>query len=460
MSDKQTQQYPNHLQGMRTYARDMEEVKNNPVKEVGSVEKSITPTSQKQTITQPTNVPKHAEQQKPISPVDNKIYTNVLTPKRLEDTAAHEEHPPILETKTTVEEIKPTNTLKETQTIPTNTREQVLARLHAKVSEHKKPTERLVEKGVLPKQTREVPELIELPNIQPQHKESVVSPIHTYKSDFRDYVHDTNASETQMLAKEQDSISNEKQKSPKNKNNIWFAVGGIIFLVLSISGLWYAYSYNSKLSAPVATKTTAPTLIFVDSQQELFGTGTELINSLARSASKPLANGSMRLTYISVATSTMFGATTTSPASGGYLIAALGLPMPEILMRNISLNSTVGIIHAGTQTRPFFVMRVASYDAAFAGMLRWEKTIGNDMNILYPKYRDMSSTTSATSTQFTIAPSFVDKIITNHDVRVLSDSEGRSILMYGFLNKKTLIIARNAPAFTEITNRLSNLNTQ
>ncbi len=359
-------------------------------------------------------------------------------------------------------------------------REQLLARLHAKVAEHGEANERLVEDSVLPQSAPTTPELVPINNPVAVPSAETLSPLHTYKSDFSEHINDTHASGIEILAAQQDAAHSEPA-TPAPVHNpyaIWFAIGGVIFLITSMVGLLYAYRYNTHLSAPVVTRQTAPTLVFVDSQKELSGTGITLQKALAQEATQSLAQGSMRLTYISVATTTILGATTTVPGAGGYLIAALGIPIPDILMRNISLGSTVGVIHAGTQEAPFFVMHVASYDATFAGMLRWEKTMKRDLAVLYPPYPSIAQTNTATSTAFasstlgvasstviatpvfTKAPVFVDKIIKNHDVRVLDDSAGRSLLLYGFWNKHTVIIARNAAAFIEIINRLNNSNTQ
>lgn len=362
-------------------------------------------------------------------------------------------------------------------------REQLLARLHARVAERGEASERLIENSVLPKAASRTPELVPVPKVMPITRPyaNKPSPIHTYTSDFADRLRSTDTSEVEMLAEEQDAPRpNKRPTTQHNSHAVWFVISGIVFLIVSTVGLLYAYRYNTHLSAPVASTPTAPTLIFADSQQKLSGTGGALMQALAHSATQTLAQGSMRLTYISIATTTLSGATTTIPAAGGYLIAALSLPMPDILMRNISLNSTVGVIHAGNQTRPFFVLHVLSYDAAFAGMLRWEKTMRQDLAPLYPPYPAISAPTAATSTADTAtstvsvttstttpttvstpaASVFIDKIIGNRDVRVLYDGAGRSILLYGFWNKQTLIIARDPSAFKEIINRLGNSNTQ
>jgi hypothetical protein len=50
---------------------------------------------------------------------------------------------------------------------------------------------------------------------------------------------------------------------------------------------------------------------------------------------------------------------------------------------------------------------------------------------------------------------FVDAVIDNHDVRVLKDEQGRQLMLYGYRDKETLIIARSEKAFSELLARLS-----
>ena len=50
---------------------------------------------------------------------------------------------------------------------------------------------------------------------------------------------------------------------------------------------------------------------------------------------------------------------------------------------------------------------------------------------------------------------FVDAVVDNHDVRILKDAAGRSLMLYGFKDQQTLIIARDEAAFTLLVDRLN-----
>lgn len=364
-------------------------------------------------------------------------------------------------------------------------REGILARLREKASEARKEDELLVRKSIstAPKEDAVSSQMKRSEPVFTPPPANTVAPIHTYKTDFSDHIKATDASTTSILTADQNyEQPSEALRAQRSYAPLFFTIGALL-LVGGVAGVFYAYYHNIQLSAPVATTQIAPSLITPNKTQEIPNTGTNLMQTLALTATNAqLPNGSIMLTYIKIATTTIRGATTTIPAPGGYLIARLNLSIPPILLRNIAVDSTVGIIHAGAQTRPFFLLHVASYDATFAGMLRWEHNMPQDFTQIYPPYKTVrtepspsthnasttaSSTLSGNAGQISfnipsqkITPSFTDEIIANHDVRILRNAIGQSIMLYGFKNKSTLIIARNPAAFIEILNRANNVHTQ
>lgn len=70
-----------------------------------------------------------------------------------------------------------------------------------------------------------------------------------------------------------------------------------------------------------------------------------------------------------------------------------------------------------------------------------------------------ATTTAITASSTVPTAAFSDETIDNHDVRVYRDTAGKSVLLYGYWNQKTLIIARNSSAFIEILKRLATSHT-
>jgi hypothetical protein len=242
---------------------------------------------------------------------------------------------------------------------------------------------------------------------------------------------------------------------------------GMLFVALGGAGVFFAYRFASDMPV-VPVIPSVPSLIVADERVELSGTGVELMHALA-DAGAVLPEGQVLVAYTTETVETENGPIR-NPRAGGALIAALGLPAPDILLRNVAPESTAGSVRAGGEARPFFIFKVTSYERTFAGMLEWERNVGNDLAILYPSHPlsalpDSASTTLATTTPAQAefaerAAGFRDEVVANHDARVLYDSRGNSVLLYGYADKETLVIARNRAAFAELLRRLATSGTR
>lgn len=370
--------------------------------------------------------------------------------------------------------------------VPQEDRNAILARLRARTAAVTPPpatalpsaADRLIEASALTPTAPEtfVPPAPTQPPPLPEKIPDGTAGLHTYKNDFAERIEEKGASALSVLAAESDAHAREVAPEPVKKTSVALVLVGIVIALLGAAAVYATYGYL-KTNSPVIITPSAPSLIFVDERQELSGSGHDLLVAFAESASRPLAVGGVRLVYTSVSTTTA-GVTSSVPTPGGALIKNLELPAPDILLRSIQPESTAGVVHAGTsaesEQRPFFILRVDSYERSFAGMLAWEPTIVQDLALLYPSYpaatplatlQSVATTTSVTpapaTTRLSSAPLvFKDEVVGSHDIRVLYDGNGRSLLMYGYWNPTTLIIARDVAAFTELVNRLATTRQQ
>lgn len=303
--------------------------------------------------------------------------------------------------------------------------------------------------------------------------------MHTYSSDFSDRIDTKSASTFSVLAAEQDSqtktasVLSEPKKSPVK---IIAAVAtGVLLLALASGGVFATYqAVMTMRNTPIAAL-TVPSIVFADEYRELSGTGNELMSAFASAANGALVPGNVLVTYILTDTNGEDGSILKSPAGGALFLRALQVPAPDILLRNIGEESTTGVVNAGGNTTPFFALRVDSFERTYAGILTWEPLMHRDLGLLYPLYPVQSApviettvaTTTATSTTSTTtstvqetptqAPAstrFEDAIVANHDVRILRDTNGRSLILYGYADKRTLLIVRDEPAFEALLARL------
>ena len=93
---------------------------------------------------------------------------------------------------------------------------------------------------------------------------------------------------------------------------------------------------------------------------------------------------------------------------------------------------------------PVLVFKSKSYAYVFSEMLKWEKSLADDLKALFPKTDLLSN------------DSFADKYIQNHDARV-AEKNGKIDLVYSFIDRKYLVITNSQEALAETFRRFSSL---
>ncbi len=309
-------------------------------------------------------------------------------------------------------------------------------------------------------QTRAVPQVP--PTIVPPLPVTVEvpknPPLETYENDFSQRVEATHASTATILAAEQDKtrVPPAVLKEPPHIS-LLYSIAGTVLLIASIVGGYVAYRHYTT-PAPVTSVPSVSTPIFVDEREEISGTGSVLLQAIMGSVNRPFPVGTVRLLFVASTTSTI------------NIFSLLPVSAPDVLLRNMNTTgSMAGVINIGGVQSPFFVLSVSSYSNIFYGMLSWEPLMPGHLAEFFPSSSTATpaTTTPATTTPATTTPAmpafvagFYDTTIANHDVRVYRDASGRDILLYGFWNQATLIIARDAAAFTEIASRLGTARPQ
>ena len=315
-----------------------------------------------------------------------------------------------------------------------------------------------------------------MPQVLPKKIDTGPSPLHTYTSDFADRIDTKGASTFSVLAAQSDAGGTLVAQPTPNKSHkgALIVAFSVLLLVVAGAGAYAAYRYVSSRSY-VPLVATVPSLVFADERESVTGEGQALIQAVVASSQKSLGQGLVRVLYLTEASTTANNQQVTIALPGGRLIGALQLSAPDILLRNVGTESTLGVVHAGNESRVFFILRALSYERTFAGMLAWESTIQSQLAEFYPSYSappapapTVVTTTKiikgrrviSTSTVDAVVPEaqpshFVDEVASNHDVRALKDSYGNTLLLYGYRDKQTLIIARDEAAFAELSNRLA-----
>jgi len=124
--------------------------------------------------------------------------------------------------------------------------------------------------------------------------------------------------------------------------------------------------------------------------------------------------------------------------------------MPRIgdaLRRNIS-DMMVGVYLYDT-SEIFIIIQPDDFGIAYSEMLNWESRMGQDMGVLFPKlFTHLMSNPSV----------FTDETYKNKDVRVIKNTAGEVVLLYGFIDRNTLVITANDKIFEAILNKYNQRN--
>lgn len=134
---------------------------------------------------------------------------------------------------------------------------------------------------------------------------------------------------------------------------------------------------------------------------------------------------------------------------GSEFLTQLDPQAPEQVTRTLQQPFLFGI-HIFDGNQPFLIFKPDTYETSFAGMLSWESSLPFRLG---RALRPATDWTNASSTLASI--SWTDTIINNKDVRILRSKEGKTLLLYSFIDRETLVITTNEQTFAEIIRRVS-----
>ncbi|HUD02854.1 MAG TPA: hypothetical protein VMR46_02430 [Candidatus Paceibacterota bacterium] len=302
----------------------------------------------------------------------------------------------------------------------------------------------------------------------PAAETQTVQPIETYQGDIEGLVKDKNVSVLSIAAAEaarraQTHESEERapaqDRSALIKNIGLFALG-FLFLVAASGALAYIVERPTSVGTPQAP--TAPFIAVDDTKTitiDQYTTRTSLMSTLtAAKQATALSLGLMSRLLITTASSTASGQVLV-PLDAQSFFTLIAPDIPQNLLLTMQPTFLLGV-HVYNDNQPFFIIRVDSYEQAYASMLAWEPTMQADLSPLFdytpsPHIPEQGIATTTPPAQF-IQTGFVDMIVENHDARVIQNSTGDISLLWTFIDRNTLVITTNDATLREIISRLQN----
>ncbi len=315
-----------------------------------------------------------------------------------------------------------------------------------------------------------IPEMPKAP-LSPEQKQAAmgIKALHTFKGDIEATVRDKNISLVDIAAaqsrRESSSAQTEgesaKKKFPMKRV---LQIGGGVVLLAAAAGIIIAVTSRttnvSTAPAPSAAFITVDDTIVVPTQTG--DTRSTLMQALENEREKTgLALGLISRLYVTApATTSAQNETPTAPAElmAQGILSIIAPDVPSELVRALAPQYLLGI-HAFDGNQAFFIFKTDNYGQAFAAMLAWENSIGPGLSPLFDRtpavhIPEEGTTAVAVGPQLLATP-FVDRVVENHDARVIQNSAGDILLMWTFIDRQTLVITTNEYTLREIISRLT-----
>lgn len=267
-----------------------------------------------------------------------------------------------------------------------------------------------------------------------------IKSLRTYQGDVQEAIVKNNYSSKDIFLAEQNKKrglvgASTNPENPELKNKLYF-IFGVIFLVLGLGIVGAVYLIRAKETTTVERKTKA---LISFSAEKTISVATTTRESFLSELILDKSNFNLPVNSI-LYINTVDG--NNRPEIVENVLALLAPRMPGTLARSFAPRYMLGVF-SFDKNEPFIILTTDDYALSFAGMLRWEKDMVSDLGRL------MNISQNASTTPYT----FVDQERRNKDLRVMKNEKNEIILLYSFLDDKTLLIARNENVFTAILSR-------
>ena len=276
-------------------------------------------------------------------------------------------------------------------------------------------------------------------------KNDSVKGIRTFEDDIANYTKEKNFSILDIAAEEAKvrglSFENpEERKSFLNFRKIIFI---LIAVLLVSAGGYFGFAKPLLKRSSVADNfiqiTQGP--ILTDQKIEIIASQDKK-EVFKRDLKSALGGGEGDGTLSEISVVKISGERKTSLTKDEFFFM-LGAQMPQGLKDYLEKDFML-LSFGGTDNSPILVFKSKSYTYVFSEMLKWEKSLTDDLKAIFPNDNLISN------------DSFADKYIQNHDARI-AEKDGEIDLAYAFIDRKYLVITNNQEALSEIFRRFSSV---
>lgn len=287
-------------------------------------------------------------------------------------------------------------------------------------------------------------------------KQEPLKQIRTYQGDMAEAIAEKKESLVSIRAEEKahtkNIASDGASSQPGAKRNILativFFIASLVFIAAAGAAGWYAYhSYVIKTTVVPVAQAPANEFLpasLVETADASVLTREALISFVRGERQKTLADGNIEELELTMGSTTASSLQTTT-----QFWLSLNATPPGNLVRAFDPLYMLGILgttDASSTNQTVLLIKLDSYENAYAGMLDWEANMAED---ILPLFAD-----DATIAAVPNNAAFTDVTINNKDARELKDANGKSVLIYTFYKQDLLVVTGSETALTTILAKL------
>ncbi len=277
------------------------------------------------------------------------------------------------------------------------------------------------------------------PTPEKKYSSTTLKPLRTYQGDVESIIGSQKTSAVTIAVAEQKRREEKRVINPepiehpvtsffvelKNKS---FLILSILLLCSAIGGVIFVFYMQT---APVVipqknTLITASKEISIPTDNRA---GTDIVNEIIQQ--KNSLDGHLNsITHVNFTTAG-------TDADVQTLVALIAPRIPPSLVRSLDAKYMFGFF-SSDKNYPFILLTTNDYGSSWSGMLAWESGMNKDFGQLFNIQNDGHSSI------------FTDETIQNKDLRIIQDINKKTVLLYSFIDKNTILITSNETVFSSI----------
>ncbi len=302
--------------------------------------------------------------------------------------------------------------------------------------------------------------------IQPEAQEKIASVdvipksksiIRTYKGDMEETIQANHVSSINIALAENKKMMERMRSSEVEKitikRNYTVLIVSSLLVVGGIIAFAVPYFLVNRQFAPVETveNTFSGTLIAAETEEKI-NLDSIVLDRLASTLSDRVSQSNIRLGSIKNIFLTEGSDAAEKAVSSQRFISLMKFNPSKEIERTLRPEYMFGM-HAFNGNQRFLILKVGSYENAFAGMLKWEIDLWNDFKSLFSLSSIGLLSSQAGNIRGTETPVFQDSIYANKDARVVKDSSGGILFLYSIIDTNTIVFTTSTDTLKEIINR-------